>query len=345
MRIILDAMGGDHAPAEFIKGAFEAAGKYPVNIVLVGRVEQMLASMKELGYDTLPKGVELSNADDVVDMHDDPANVLHTRKNSSMVLGLKMLADGEGDAFISAGSTGALLSAATLTVRRIRGIRRAAFCPSMPTKTGRCLIIDAGANVECTPEFLMQFGCMGSFYAKKQFGIEQPRVGLLNNGTEDSKGDELHKQAYALLRQASDAGVIRFIGNVEARDVPLGGVDVAVCDGFSGNVLLKSIEGTAMLMGSLIKRAFHKNLRSKIGGMLAKPALKEVFSLLDYNSVGGTMLLGIAKPVIKAHGSSGAEAVCSAIRQAMDCVESGICEQIKANVESMTLPKERGGDA
>lgn len=345
MKIIIDAMGGDHAPEEFIKGAFEAAKTHSVNIILIGRVEALLASMKELGYTDLPKGVELANADDVVDMHDDPANVVHTRKNSSMVLGLKMLADGQGDAFISAGSTGALLSAATLLVKRVRGIRRAAFCPSLPTKTGNCMIIDAGANVECTPEFLLQFGCMGSFYAKQSFGLSSPRVGLLNNGAEDSKGDELRKQTYALLCKASDSGIINFVGNVEARDVPLGAVDVIVCDGFSGNVLLKSIEGTAMFMGSLLKKAFKKNPMTKLGAGLAMSGLKDITGMMDYSRVGGTMLLGISKPVIKAHGSSNAAAVCSAVRQAMECVSSGICEQIKANIDQMTLPKERTTDA
>ena len=340
MKIIIDAMGGDNAPEAFLKGAFAAAQTFDVQILLVGRVEELLGKMKELGYTDLPKGVELMNADDVVDMHDDPANVLRTRKDSSMVQGLKLLADGGGDAFISAGSTGALLSAATLTVKRIRGVRRAAFCPSMPTKTGHCMIIDAGANSECTPEFLLQFGCMGSYYAKKSFGIESPRVGLLNNGSEEGKGGTLQKQAYDLLKAAGDNGVIQFVGNVEARDVPLGAVDVVVCDGFSGNVLLKSIEGTAMFMGSLLKKALKKNLITKLGAGLAMSGIKDVIALLDYNAVGGTMLLGITKPVIKAHGSSNEIAVCNAVKQAIACVESGICEDIKSNIDKMTLPKE-----
>ena len=340
MKIIIDAMGGDNAPEAFVKGAFEAAKQMDVQILLVGRVEQLLGTMNTLGYKDLPQNVELMNADDVVDMHDDPATVLRTRKNSSMVVGLKLLAEGQGDAFVSAGSTGALLSAATLSVKRVKGIRRAAFCPSMPTKTGRCMIIDAGANAECTPEFLLQFGCMGSYYAKKTFGLAAPTVGLLNNGAEDSKGGDLQKQAYQLLKAAGDQGVINFIGNVEARDVPLGEVDVVVCDGYSGNVLLKSIEGTAVFMGSLFKKALKKNLLTKIGAALAMSGIKDVVKLLDYNSVGGTMLLGISKPVIKAHGSSNEVAVLNAIRQAKECAESGICADIQANVEKMTLPRE-----
>lgn len=339
MKIIIDAMGGDHAPLEFLKGGFQAAKELNVDVVLVGKVEQLLSIMKEQGIDTLPKGVELMDAAEVVDMHDDPAAVVKTRRNSSMVLGLKLLADGGGDAFLSAGSTGALLSAATLLVKRVRGIRRAAFGPTIPTKTGRMILIDAGANAECTPEFLLQFGCMGSFYAKQALGVDQPRVGLLNNGAEDTKGDPLHREAYALLKQAGDNGVIRFVGNVEAREAMEGACDVLVADGFSGNVMLKSLEGTALFLGSLFKHTLLKNLRTKLAALLLKKDLKELLGIMDYKKTGGTMLLGISKPVIKAHGSSDAEAVVGAVRQAMAAVESGICEEIKANIDQMRLER------
>lgn len=343
MKIILDAMGGDLAPAAYISGAFRAAKELSADVILVGQGEVLLEKMKELGYSDLPKGVEIANADDVVTMEDDPSTVIHTRKNSSMVLGLKMLADGVGDAFISAGNTGALLSAATLLVKRIKGIRRAAFGPTVPTKSGNAVIIDAGANVECTPEFLMQFGCIGSLFAKKTMGLEKPRVGLLNNGAEESKGDDLHKQAYALLKNASERGTIHFVGNVEARDVPLGAVDVVVCDGFSGNVLLKSIEGTAMFMGSLMKKMFMKNIFTKIGALLCGKG-NDIKKMMDYREIGGTMLLGISKPVIKAHGSSDELAVFSAIRQAISAVNSGFCDDISANIDQMVLPKEQSAD-
>ena len=345
MKIIMDAMGGDNAPAEFLKGAFQAANEFGVEMILVGRGEELLRIMKQLGYDTLPQGVQIANADEVVDMHDDPATVLHTRKNSSMVLGLKMLADGMGDAFISAGNTGALLSAATLLVRRVKGIRRAAFGPITPTKSGSAVIIDAGANAECSPEFLLQFGCMGSYYAKKALNLEQPRVALLNNGTEDSKGTDLQKQAYGLLRQAGDKGVIRFVGNVEAREFMLGGADVLVCDGFSGNVLLKSIEGTAMYMSSLLKGIFTKNLATKLAAAICSSGIKELKELMDYRRVGGTMLIGISKPVIKAHGSSDALAVKNAVQQAIGVVNSGICDDIRDNVDKMILPRETQANA
>ena len=340
MKIIIDAMGGDHAPAEFLKGAFAAAKECKVDILLVGRVEQLLQLMNELGIQTLPEGVELMNAEDVVDMHDDPATVVRTRKNSSMVTGLKLLADGGGDAFISAGSTGALLSAATLVVKRVRGVRRAAFSPVIPTKGAPMVLIDAGANAECSPEFLLQFGCMGSFYARRALGVAQPRVGLLNNGAEDSKGDELHKQAYALLKAADERGTIRFVGNVEARDAMLGAADVLVADGFSGNVMLKSIEGTGIYMASLLKKTFKRNVFTKLGALLCKKGIREIRETLNYKKTGGTILLGITKPVIKAHGSSDAEAVVGAVRQAIEAVNSGICGQIKEHVAEMTLPRE-----
>ena len=239
MRIILDAMGGDNAPQAPVIGALQAAKDFGAQIILVGRGEEILSVMRAQGYSDLPEGIEIAHADEVVDMHDDPANVIRKKKNSSMVIGLKMLADGLGDAFVSAGSTGALLTGATLIVKRVKGIRRAAMGPTMPNKAGgKTVILDCGANAECTPEFLLQFGLVGSIYAKKCRGVENPKIGLLNIGTEDTKGTPLQKEAYALLKDAGEKGIINFVGNTEARDVPLGAVDVIVCDGFAGNVLL-----------------------------------------------------------------------------------------------------------
>ncbi len=339
MKIIIDAMGGDYAPLEFLKGAFLASDAFDVDIVLVGRVEEILKLMKEQGIETLPKGVELMNAEDVVEMEDDPTTVVKTRKNSSMVQGLRLLSEGGGDAFVSAGSTGALLTAATLVVKRVRGVRRAAFGPTIPTKTGSLVLIDSGANVECTPEFLLQFGCMGSFYAKQVLGLDEPRVGLLNIGTEPSKGDELHKEAYEVLRSAGEAGTIRFVGNVESRDAMMGVCDVLVTDGFSGNVLLKGMEGTALFAGSLLKKALTRSWKTKLGALLLRKDLRSLMDTLNYKKIGGTMLLGVAKPVIKAHGSADAEAVVGAVRQAVDAVNSGFCEAIRDRIDEMTLPK------
>ena len=339
MKIIIDAMGGDNAPEQIVLGALQAAKEFGVEVVLVGRGEEILDCMKAHGWDTLPAGVEVANAEDIVDMHADPAQVVHQHRGSSMVQGLKMLADGGGDAFISAGNTGALLTAATLVVKRIRGIRRAAFAPLLPLGNGT-IIVDAGANVECTPEFLLQFGCMGSFYAKKAQNKANPKVALLNNGAEDTKGDDLHKEAYQLLKKAGEKGLINFVGNIEGRDVAFGAADVVVADGFSGNVLLKSIEGTALYMGDLIKGMFKRNLGSMIGYLFCRKGVAEIKNRMDYRETGGSIAIGISKPVIKAHGSSDARAIRGAIRQAINAVNSGFCEEIKANVAAMSLPKE-----
>ena len=329
-------MGGDLAPEAPVLGAIDAVKAYGAEITLVGRGEEILEVMKKHGIDDLPEGMEIANADDVVDMHDDPASVIHKRKNSSMIVGLKMLADGKGDAFVSAGSTGALLTGATLLVRRIKGIRRAAMAPSMPTKTGgRVIICDCGANAECTPEFLLQFGLVGSAYAKNVFGLENPRVGLLNIGTEDSKGTQLQKDAFTLLQNAAQKGLINFTGNVEARSVPLGEVDVVVCDGFSGNILIKSIEGTAMFMGSMLKKMFKKNLFCNLGYLLCKSGVSDLMKLLDYREIGGTQFLGIQKPVIKAHGSSDALAFRNAVRQAMDAAQGNFTAQLERDLAAM----------
>ena len=336
MKIILDAMGGDNAPQAPVLGAIEAVKRYNADIILVGRGQEILEVLKKNGLDTLPEGVEIAHADDVVDMHDDPASVIHKRKNSSMIIGLKMLADGKGDAFVSAGSTGALLTGATLLVKRVRGIRRAAMAPAMPTKAGtKVIICDCGANAECTPEFLLQFGLVASAYSKFTLGVENPRVGLLNIGSEDSKGTQLQKDAYALLKDASDRGLLNFTGNVEARDVPLGAVDVVVCDGFSGNILIKSIEGTAMFMGSMLKRMFKKNLGSKLGYLLCKSGVQDMMKLLDDREIGGTQFLGIKKPVIKAHGASDALAFRNAVKQAMTAAEGDFTAQLEKNLAAL----------
>ena len=345
MKIILDAMGGDNAPEAPVMGAVEAAKAYGAEIVLVGRGDEILEVLKKNGIENLPSGMEISHADDVVDMHDDPASVIHKRKNSSMVLGLRMLAEGKGDAFVSAGSTGALLTGATLLVKRVKGIRRAAMAPSMPTKTGgKVIICDCGANAECTPEFLLQFGLVGSAYAKNVHGVEKPRVGLLNIGTEDTKGTQLQKDAYALLQQAGEKGLIHFVGNVEARSVPLGEVDVVVCDGFSGNVLLKTIEGTALFMGSLLKRMFRKNVFSKVGYLLCKSGVSELMKMMDYREIGGTQFLGIKKPVIKAHGSSDVLAFRNAIRQAEEAAKADFSAELEERLKALAAAKENADD-
>ena len=342
MKIILDAMGGDNAPEAPVLGAIDAAKSFGTQITLVGRGEAILEVLKKHNIETLPAGMEIANADDVVDMHDDPGSVIHKRKNSSMVIGLKMLAEGQGDAFVSAGSTGALLTGATLIVKRVRGIRRAAMGPAFPNKIGgKTVILDCGANAECTPEFLLQFGLVGSLFAKKSLGVDNPRIGLLNIGTEDSKGTPLQKEAYGMLQKAHDRGLINFVGNVESRDVPLGAVDVVVCDGFSGNVLLKGIEGTAMFMGSLMSKMFKKNLLSKIAALLVMKDIKAFKKMLDYREIGGTQFLGIKKPVIKAHGASDALAFRNAVRQAEEAAKADFSVELE---EQLAKVKEISDD-
>ena len=335
MKIILDAMGGDHAPKAPVLGALAASKSY--EIVLVGDSDAIWEVLKAEGHTTLPENISIVHTAEVVDMHDDPANVVRQKKGSSMMVALKMLSDGEGDACISAGSTGALLSGATLIVKRVKGIRRAAMGPAMPNKAGgKTILLDCGANAECTPEFLLQFGLVGSLFSKKQLGVENPRVGLLNIGSEDSKGTPLQKEAYALLTNAHEKGLINFIGNIEGRDALLGGVDVVVCDGFSGNVLLKSIEGTAMFMGSLMKhKIFKRNFFSKLGYLLCKPGVDEVMKMMDYREIGGTQFLGIKKPVIKAHGSSDEIAFRNAISQAADAATRDFTAELSESLAQL----------
>ena len=337
------AVSRNNTPEEFQK-ALQAAKDFGAQITLVGKGAQILEVLRSQGIADLPEGVEIANADEVVDMHDDPGSVIHKRKNSSMIIGLKMLADGQGDAFVSAGSTGALLSAATLVVKRVKGIRRAAMGPAMPNKAGgKTVLLDCGANAECTAEFLLQFGLIGSLHAKTSLGMKNPRVGLLNIGTEDSKGTQLQKDAYALLTKAAENGLIHFVGNVEARDVPLGAVDVVVCEGFSGNVLLKSIEGTAMFMGSMLKRKVFKGILGKLGGLLCYSGVKQIKKLLDYREIGGTQFLGIRKPVIKAHGPSDALAFRNAVKQAMDAAEHDFNADLEAGLKALSA-KETSDD-
>lgn len=333
MKIIVDAMGGDNAPSEICAGAIEAAEQFGYTISLVGRVEVILKTLADMGI-SLPKGVEIVNAADVIGGEESPTRVVVEKKDSSMVVGLKLLADGGGDAFVSAGSTGALLSAATLIVKRVKGIRRAAMAPVVPTMTGNTVIIDCGANSECTPEYLLQFAFMGAFYSEKILGVSNPRVGLLNIGSEPTKGGELQVLTYNLLVSHS---AINFVGNVEARDVMLGAVDVVVCDGFSGNVLLKAIEGTALFINGEIKKMFTKSIVTKAAAVAVKSGISEFKKKLDYRETGGTALIGISKPVIKAHGSSDALAIKSAIRQAAENAAGDVAGEIERNIEYMKV--------
>ena len=282
-------------------------------------------------------GVAIAPASELVDMHDDPATVLRHKPDSSMAVAFKLLKAGEGDALVSAGNTGALLTGATLYGGRIKGIRRGALAPVMPCKGGQVMLCDAGANTECTAEMLLQFAFLGSLYAEKINGVAKPRVGLVNNGTEDTKGDPLRKEAYALLKKAGDEGRLNFVGNVEGSMVPLGACDVAVCDGYSGNVLLKTIEGVAKFMSAEIKGVFTRSLATKLGYLACKKGLDEFRELFNQDKVGGAPFLGIAKPVIKAHGSSNEIAVMNAVRQAIAYTKSGMIQAVADNIQYMTI--------
>ena len=329
MRIILDAMGGDKGSAEFVKGALLAIEELDVDIVLVGDEKEISETIKqEDPKGQLSKNISVVHASEIVGMNDDPLHVMKEKPDSSMTVALKLLADGKGDALISSGNTGALLTQATLIAKRIKGIRRAALAPVIPTATGAALLIDSGANAECTTEYLYQFALMGSFYAENAMGIKNPRVGLLNNGAEEHKGDELRRETYKLLKEAHEKGLINFIGNIEGRDVPLGGADVIVADGFSGNVLLKTIEGTAAYFIKALKNIFMSSTKGKIAGLLVKDGMKEIKSKIDHNTAGGAPLLGVRKPVMKAHGSAGYKSVYNTIVQIIDYIDSGMTIKI-----------------
>ena len=337
MKIIVDAMGGDNAPLEIVRGALDANRKHGVELTLVGRTAEILRAVEACGVKSLPAGVEIKDATEVVEIADDPAMAFKLKPDSSLTVGLKLLRDGAGDAFVSAGSTGALLSGATLVVKRIRGIRRAAMGPQIPTAAGRMVLCDCGANAECTAEYLLQFAYLGSYYAQRVMGIEQPRVGLLNIGAEEEKGDALRHEAYALLKEAGDAGRIRFVGNVEANDAMLGAVDVLVTDGFTGNVILKNMEGLGKFLLKAPKGVFLSSAKTKLGALLVKDGLKDLKKLMDPSEVGGTPFLGIQKPVIKAHGGSDARAIENAVLRAKEYAESGFIADIQANIEHMRV--------
>ena len=337
MKIIVDAMGGDNAPREIVRGALDANRNQGVESMLVGRTAEVLKAGEACGQKCLPAGVEIKDAKEVVECADVPAMAFKQKPDSTLTVGLNLLQDGAGDAFVSAGSTGALLSGATLVVKRIRGIRRAAMGPQIPTAGGRAVLCDCGANAECTPEYLLQFAYLGSYYAQRVMGIEKPRVGLLNIGAEEEKGDTLRHETYALLKEAGEAGRIHFIGNVEANEAMMGTADVIVTDGFTGNVMLKTMEGVGKFLLKSLKEMFLSSTKTKLAAGLVKGDLGQMKKLLDPSEVGGTPFLGIQKPVIKAHGGSNARAIENAVLRAKEYAESGFIADIQANIEHMRV--------
>ena len=334
MRIIVDAFGGDNAPLEILKGAVAAKNEFGCDILLCGDEEQIRACAKENDIDL--SGMDIETADGFIPVEEDPRSLLKQYKNSSLGVACRALAEGRGDALVSAGSTGALVVGAIFIVKRIKGVRRPAIATIMPGDKGNFMLIDGGANIEVTPEALDTFALMGSVYMEKVMGVDDPKVGLLNIGVEPNKGTELQKHAYPLLEQNEH---IHFIGNAEARDVPACVADVVVCDGFTGNVFLKTYEGVALTLFSNVKEVMMKSTMTKVAALILKGGLKELKTKFDANAVGGAPILGVQKPVIKAHGSSKEVAFKNAIRQAISFTESGAIDTIEEN-----LPKKERAD-
>lgn len=327
MKIILDMMGSDNGVKATTEGAVMAFKELGGEYILVGRENEIKSVLRELGEENNP-AFTVVHAEQVITMEDDANAPVRGKKDSSMAVALGMLANGEGDAVVSAGSTGAFLTGATLIVKRIRGIRRAALTPILPNVNNGSVLIDCGANVECNAEYLYQFGLMGSLYAEHYMGIRNPRVALINNGAEETKGTPMYVEAHQLLKEAHEKGEINFIGNMEGRDVLDGVCDVIVADGFTGNVLLKTVEGVAMFFMSQFKAILTENIGTKLAGAIIKPGMRALKNKMDYKEIGGAPLLGISRPCIKAHGSSDAKAFKSAIRQAVNYAGSGTIEKI-----------------
>ena len=314
-------MSGDNAPLEIIKGAAAAAEEYDADISIVGdeNIISDIAVQNEINL----SGIEIVDAKSVINMEDKPMCVVREKKDSSMSVGLRMLADGKGDAFVSAGNTGALITGATLIVRRIVGINRAAIATVLPL-ANPVLLMDSGANLTVTSDNISQFAFMGAKYMEKIYNIDRPRVGQLNNGTEYNKGNELQVESYQVL---SESG-LNFVGNVESKEVPFGVCDVLVTDGYTGNIFLKSIEGMGKFMLSLVKDLFYTNIATKVSALTMKDKIRDIKHRFDSSEHGGAPLLGISKPVIKAHGSSDAKAIKNAVRQAIEFVKTGVNNEI-----------------
>lgn len=324
MKVIIDMYGGDNAPKAPILGAAMAAKELGVDIVAVGNEAEMRKICEENGI----SGFEFIDAPLVMPVCAEPTEVMKSYKESSLAVGLRALADGRGDAYVSAGSTGAIVVGATLIVKRIKGIKRAALASVIPGLDRSYMLLDLGANVECRPEMLCQFASMGSIYMNKVEGVPNPEVGLINIGAEESKGGELQKEAYKLLKESD----LNFIGNVEPRDLPKGVCDVAVADGWTGNIVLKLTEGLVSAFGKKLKGVMMSSLLTKLGALTMKGALTDFKKSMDYTERGGAPLLGIAKPVIKAHGSSDPKAFMNAIRQAKAFYEQDVIGTISAAV-------------
>lgn len=324
MNIIVDAMGGDNAPLEIVKGAMLAVDEFNIDkLILVGDEKKINSCVKENNI-TL-KNAQIKHCTDEITMCDDAKSVLKEKPDSSLAIGFKLLNDGEGDAFVSAGNTGAITVGATLLTKRIKGVKRPAIASVMPSAKKPFVLMDCGANAECRPEFLYQFGLLGSIYMQNVLKVSNPRVALANNGTEETKGTPVVKEAYALMKSAS----YNFVGNIEGRQIPFGDADVVVADGFTGNLILKMYEGVAKVLMNSIKAAFMKNTLSKISYLGVESGINDMKKQFDYKEYGGAVVLGVKKPVIKAHGSADARTFKNAIKQAVWFLQTDLIDKIE----------------
>lgn len=339
MKIIVDGFGGDHAPLAVLEGCRAAVDEYGVSIILTGDEEKLKACAAE--HQIALDGMEIVHAPKIMPVEEEPTAIMKEYADSSMGVAMKLLADGKGDALVCAGSTGAMVVAASLMVRRIKGIKRATLAPIIPSESGNYILMDAGANVECRPEMLVQFGMMGSIYMEKIMKVENPRVALVNIGAEETKGRELDVESYKLFNEKK---AVNFIGNIEPRYIPRGDADVVVTDGFTGNVVLKLTEGLGKMIANVLKDMFMTSLVGKIAGALVLKKVKAFKKKMDYKEHGGAPLLGISKPVIKAHGSSDGRAFKNAIRQAITFVDADVVGEITAALAAMKAKKEDKAD-
>lgn len=343
MKILLDAMGGDKAPDAVIKGTAQAINEIKAEVVLIGQEDIIRKKSKELlgkEITEVSDRISIYNATEIIEMEDIPTKAIKTKKDSSMVVGFNMLKKGEGDVFISAGNSGALLTGATLLVGRIKGIDRPALAGILPAYHGRLVLMDCGANTNCKPLNLLQFAQMSSIYMKNTVGIENPRIGLVNIGTEETKGNELVRNTYKLLSKYAKDLNINFIGNVEGREAFLGDVDVVIADGFTGNVFLKSIEGLGKLVKISLTESLTRDLITKIAAVPSLPAIKRFSKMVDYKEYGGALFLGVNKPVVKAHGSSDEKLFKFTIKQAEQFVNNKAVDQLSEIYQS-DLNKEK----
>lgn len=338
VRVALDAMGGDNAPSEVVLGAIQAAREYGIGVYLVGREDAIRAELAK--HDTTGLDLPIVHTDEVIEMDDHPATAVRRKKNASMLLALQLVRDGKALGAVSAGNSGAMMAGSLFTLKRLPGVDRPALGGVFPSKKNACLIIDMGANTDCKPEYLQQFALMGSIYMERIFNIPQPRVGLLANGEEETKGNQQVIETHQLLKQNAEKLGVNFIGNVEGRDIPSGEVDVVVCDGFVGNVVLKLSEGLSETLIGLIREQMTSSLISKLAAAILKPGLRKVFRRLDYAEYGGVPLLGVNGSAIISHGRSNAKAIKNALRVARQTAETGVADAITQGLATLATSKE-----